>query len=136
MSDLSITAANVLAGSGATTRLGTAGATITAGKAVYLDSSDNEYKLADCDSATAAVRSPVGIALNGASDGQPLVVLTEGPITIGATMTAGIAYYLSPNAGGICPVADVLTGDYPVILGIATSTTVLDVNIQEAGVAI
>jgi hypothetical protein len=33
-------------------------------------------------------------------------------------------------------VADVLAGDYPVIIGIATSTTVLDVSIQEAGVAI
>lgn len=136
MADLSITAANVLAGSGARSKLGTAGATITAGKSVYLDTSDSKYKLADCDSATAAVRSPIGIALNGASDGQPLVVLEQGPITIGATMTAGIAYYLSPNAGGICPVADILTGDYPVILGIATSTTVLEVNIQEAGVAI
>lgn len=136
MADLVITAANVRAGPGARVVLGTAGATITAGKAVYLDSADNEYKLADCDSATAAIRSPAGIALNGASDGQPLVVLEEGPITIGATMTAGIAYYLSPTAGGICPVADVLAGDYPVILGIATSTTVLEVSIQEAGVAI
>lgn len=136
MADLVITAANVRAGTGARVVLGTAGATITAGKAVYLDSADSEYKLADCDSATAAIRSPAGIALNGASDGQPLVVLEEGPITIGATMTAGIAYYLSPTAGGICPVADVLAGDYPVILGIATSTTVLEVSIQEAGVAI
>lgn len=136
MSDLSITAASVLAGTGAKKTLGTAGATITAGKVVYLDPTDNEYKLADCDSATAAVRSPAGIALNGASDGQPLVVLEEGPVTIGATMTAGVAYYLSPNAGGICPVADVLTGDNTIILGMATSTTVLEVNIQESGVAI
>lgn len=136
MSDLSITAASVLAGAGAKKKLGTAGATVTAGKVVYLDSSDSEYKLADCDSATAAVRSPAGIALNGASDGQPLVVLEEGSCTIGATLTAGTTYYLSPNAGGICPLADVLAGDYPVIIGIATSTTVLDVQIQEAGVAI
>lgn len=136
MSDLSITAANVIAGTGAKKALGTAGTTITAGKTVYLDTSDNKYKLADCDSVTAAVRSPAGIALNGASDGQPLVVLEEGPITIGATMTAGIAYYLSPNAGGICPVADVLSGDHTIILGMATSTTVLEVSIQESGVAI
>lgn len=136
MADLSITAASVLAGATAKRKLGTAGATITAGKVVYLDESDSEYKLADCDSATAAVRSPDGIALNGAADGQPLVVLEEGPITIGATLTAGTTYYLSPNAGGICPLADVLAGDYPVIIGIATSTTVLEVQIQEAGVAI
>lgn len=136
MADLTITAANVLAGSGATKVAGTAGATITAGQAVYLDTSDNEYKLADCDHATAAVRAPAGLALNGASDGQPLTVLTGGPITIGATVTAGVAYYLSPTAGGICPVADVLSGDYPTILGIATSATVLDVKIHSAGVAL
>jgi hypothetical protein len=136
MADLSITAANVIAGSGAKKKLGAAGATIVAGKVVYLDASDSEYKLADCDSATAAIRSPAGIALNGASDGQPLVIIEEGPVAIGATMTAGTTYYLSPTAGGICPVADVLAGDYPVIIGVATSTTVLNVNIQEAGVAI
>lgn len=102
---------------------------------VYSDSSDNEFKLADCDSSTAAVRSPVGIALNGASDGQPLKVHTKGPITIGATMTAGVTYYLSQNPGGICPLADLSTGDYRTIIGIASSTTVLDVLIHESGVA-
>lgn len=136
MSDLSITAANVIAGTGARMKLYTAGATITAGQVVYLEGSSGRCKLADCDSATAEVRSPLGIALNGAANGQPLVVLEDGPVTIGATMTAGVAYYLSPNAGGIAPVADILTGDNTIIIGIATSTTVLDVNIQESGVAI
>jgi hypothetical protein len=136
MADLVITAANVLAGSGAKKVAGTAGATITAGQVVYLDSADSEYKLADADSATAAVRSPAGIALHGASDGQPLTILSKGPITIGATVTAGVAYYLSPTAGGICPVADLLTGDYPTVLGLATSATVIEVDIQEAGVAL
>lgn len=136
MTDLVITAANVVAGSGARKTTGTAGATVTAGQIVYLDTTTSTYKLADCDSATAAVRSPAGIALHGASSGQPLTILTSGPITIGATMTAGVTYYCSPTPGGICPVADVLSGDYPVVIGIATSTTVLDVAIQEAGVAL
>ncbi len=135
MADLSVTAANVIAGSGAKIVNGTAGATVTAGQVVYLDSTDSKFKLADCDSATAAVRSPAGIALNGAANGQPLAICTSGPLTIGATMTAGVTYYLSPTAGGIAPVADILTGDYPVIMGLATSATVLNVKIQEAGVA-
>lgn len=136
MADLTLTAASVLPGSNATTRLGTAGATITAGQPVYLDSATSTYKLADTDSATSAVRSPVGFALGGASAGQPLVVQTDGDITLGAVLTAGVAYYLSGNAGGICPVADVASGDYPVILGIAKSTSVLAIKIVEAGVAI
>ena len=56
MADLTLTAASVLAGSNATTRLGTAGATITAGQVVYFDDTTNTFKLADTDSATAAVR--------------------------------------------------------------------------------
>lgn len=132
MADLTITAASVVAGAGATTRSGTAGATITAGQVVYLDSATGTYKLADADGA-AALRSPAGIALHASLSGQPLKILTEGPITIGATVVAGVAYYLSPNAGGICPVADLLAGDYPTILGIATTTAIIDVKIHESG---
>lgn len=135
MADLSITAANVVAGSGARRTTGTAGATITAGQAVYLDASDSKYKLADNNSATAAVRSPDGIALHGAANGQPLTILTSGPVTIGATLTAGATYYLSDTPGGIAPAADLATGEYATIIGIATSTTVLDVDIHESGVA-
>lgn len=136
MADLVITAASVLAGSGAKKVHGTAGATVTAGQVVYLDAATNTYKLADNNSVTAAVRSPAGIALHSAASGQPLTILSAGPITIGATVTAGVAYYLSDTPGGVCPVADLLTGEYPVILGIATSAAIIDVDIQEAGVAL
>lgn len=135
MADLSITAANVTPGSAQKTT-GTAGATITAGQVVYLDPDALTYKLADSDSATAAARSPAGIALHGASSGQPLTVLTSGRITIGATMTAGLAYYVSKTAGGICPVADIASGGYATIVGIAVSTTVLAVQFLESGVAV
>ena len=134
MADLSITAASVVAGSGARKVNGVAGATITAGQVVYLDSSDSKYKLADNDSATAAVRSPAGIALHAASSNQPLTILTAGPITIGATVAAGDVYCMSSTAGGICPVADIAAGDYNTIIGIGTSTTVIDVKLHEAGV--
>ena len=133
MADLSITAANVIADSSARLRTGTAGATITAGQIVYLDPTDNRYKLADCDSATAAVRSPAGMALHGALSGQPLTIAEGGPVALGAILTAGVAYYLSPTAGGVCPVADLSAGDYPTILGIASSTSVLKLRIHEAG---
>lgn len=133
MADLTITAANVVAGSGSKKATGTAGATITAGQVVYFDTTDSKYKLADTDSATAAVRSPAGIALNGASNNQPLTVLTSGPVTIGATVAVGDVYYLSGTAGGLAPFADVAAGDYPCIIGICTSTSVLDVKIHEAG---
>ena len=137
MADISITAANVVKGSNAVVEPGTAGATITAGQVVYKDASDGKYKLADADSATAAAKAPRGIALNGASNNQPLSILRSGDITIGATLTAGTAYYLSPTtAGGICPLADVASGDDVVLLGLAESTSVLAVDIQISGVTL
>lgn len=136
MADLSITAASVLAGTGADVESGRAGAAITAGQIVYRDSATGNYLLADSNSATAAARRPRGIALHAAASGQPLAVHKEGPITIGATMIAGVAYYLSDTPGGLAPVADVGSGEYSSIIGIATSTTVLDVKIHSSGAAL
>jgi len=137
MAALTITAASVLAGSNAATVAGVAGATITAGQVVYKEASTGKYKLADANDATAEVRVPAGIALHGASDGQPLKILTGGNITIGATVTAGTAYYLSPlTAGGIGPLADVTTGDDVVLVGIATTAAIIKVQFLVSGVTL
>lgn len=136
MADLSLTAASVIAGVGAATENGSLGVAVTAGQVLYKAAADGLWYLADSNSATAAVRQPGGIALNGGGIGQPVRVLLSGPITIGATMTAGVAYYLSDTPGGICPVADVGNGEYPCLIGIATSTTVLGVAFQYSGVAL
>jgi hypothetical protein len=136
MADLVITAASVLSGAGALVAHGTAGAALTAGQVVYLDEATSTYKLSDSNSATAAVRDVDGIALHAAASGQPIAVHTRGPITIGATLVAGQTYAASETPGGIQPVADLGSGEYPTILGMATSTTVLNVKIQTAGVAL
>lgn len=136
MADLTITAANVVAGSGSRQANVTAGASVTAGQVVYEDTATDTHKLADNNSATAAARSPKGIALHAATSGQPLTIHKSGPITIGATLTPGVAYYLSDTPGGICPVADLASGEYPTIIGIALSASVLDVKFHESGVAL
>ncbi len=134
MADITITAANVAAGAGSQVDQGTAGATVTAGQVVYLDATTRKYLLADSNGT--GTRVPNGIALNGASNNQPLSVLRSGPVTIGATLTAGTAYYLSDTAGGICPVADVGAAENVVLIGMATSTAVLNVDIQVTGVTL
>lgn len=136
MADISITAANVATASGAVTQPGLAGATITAGQWCYQDPTTNKWLLADNNSATAAARFPGGVALNGASNNQPITIQTSGPLTMGGTLTAGVVYYLSANPGMMCPVADLTTGMFPSSLGIATSTTVFDVNITQSGVSL
>jgi hypothetical protein len=133
MADLVITAASVLADSSARTAHGTAGAAITAGQVVYLDPDTDTYKLADSN--VAAARSPAGIALHAAATGQPLTICEGGLINVGAALDDSVAYYLSDTPGGICPVADVGAGEYSVLLGMATTTALLRLKIQESGVA-
>lgn len=135
MTALSITATSVVAGTDATRETGKAGVAITAGQVVY-KAADGTYKLADTNDASAVVRRPTGIALNGAAVGQPVAVLTKGSITIGAAVVGGTAYYLGGTPGAIVPVADLTTGDRPALLGMATSATVLYVDILAPDVAL
>ncbi|WP_421579965.1 hypothetical protein [Shinella sp. M31] len=134
MADLTITAASVVAGTNSTRDHGTAGETITAGKAVFLDATTNKWMLSDNNGT--GTRAVNGIALNGASLNQPLAIHKSGDITIGATITAGTAYYLSATAGGICPVGDLASGMDPILIGIAKSASVLAVDIQDPGVTL
>lgn len=133
MVDITITPASVVKGSNAQTENGIAGATITAGQVVYLGGS-NKYLLCDSNSATSAARSPRGVALHGASINQPLQIQRAGNITIGATLTAGATYFLSDTPGGICPDADVGTGETVALIGVAKSTSILAIDIQLSGV--
>jgi hypothetical protein len=91
---------------------------------------------ADANAGTEEARRPIGIALNGGAINQPILVQTEGSLTIGASMTAGLVYYLSDTPGGICPVADIGAGEYVCIIGMATSTTVMRLGIEYSGVSL
>lgn len=134
MVDIVITAASVAKGGNALVQQGTAGASITAGQAVYLDSATGRYLLSDNDGT--GTKQVDGIALNGAATGQPLAVQRGGDITIGATLTPGTAYYLSATVGGICPVADVAVGDDVILIGLAKSATNLSLRITDTGVTL
>lgn len=136
MADISITAANVVAGSNASTITGTAGVAITAGQAVYKDPTTNKFLLADNDAVATAAHDALGIALNGAALNQPLVVQKGGDITVGAVLTAGVAYYLSATPGAICPVADLVTGKTVCQLGLAETTGILHIDVQFPGVTL
>jgi len=136
MADLSITAANVVAGSNAVKKSGVGGEVIAAGKTVYLSSTTKKWMLADSNSATAEAKKASGIALNGCALDQPIVVQTAGDITIGATLTPGSPYYLSETPGGIQPAADLASGENVCLLGLAKSATVLSIDIQSPGVTL
>jgi hypothetical protein len=135
MADISVTASAVKPTSSATViARGTAGGTITAGQALYLDSADNKLKTA-ISTTQAQANAVVGIALHGASVDQPIAYATTGDVTFNAVLTAGTVYVLGGASGGISPSADLDSNNnrYGVVLGISTSTTVLRMGVIISG---
>lgn len=135
MTDISITAADVIPSNGARTIEGVSGGTITAGQVVYLDTATNTYKLADADD-TAAKAVVAGIALNAASAGQPVTIQVQGTIDPGGTVVVGEIYVLSGNAGGIAPEGDLASGDYVSIIGVGTTAALISLFIKNSGVQV
>jgi hypothetical protein len=136
MADLSVTAGSVLHTSGTKTT-GVAGAAITAGQALYLDSATNTLKLAQADG-TAAEAAVVGIALHAAGIGQPITYAANGSVmNIGATTAKTTTYLVSAAAGGIAPQADITSGQRITRVGYATATDgsfVVDIKATGASV--
>lgn len=136
MADISITATSVVPGTGAQiNKERVAGETITAGMPVYRKASDDRWWKSQTDG-TSAEADALGIALHAASAGQPLAVQTGGQITIGATIAAGVFYYVSNTAGGICPVADLGTADYVTVIGYGVTTSIMMVYPVATGVVL
>lgn len=140
MSALTITAANVTPNTSTVVPTyfdGIAGATVTAGMPVYADSTDSgKLKAADANASAAAARV-VGIAMHGATAGQPLRIMTDGELNYGAILTVGEIYVAGAGtAGDINPCDDLTAGWYTTILGWARTTSILRVKIAISGVAL
>lgn len=138
MADISLTAANIVPSTRAVRVPGTAGATIAAGQLVYKDASDsNKWKLADGNSATAAVRAVEGIAVNSASAGQPITIVTSDPdLAVGTHgVTIGEPLFLSNTPGGIMPYADLASGNYTAHVAQAKTSTTISFAVHAPAVA-
>ena len=137
MADLTITAANVgISGSGSNTRVVQVGEAVTQGQPGYLLTTDGKYYQTDADD-TAAKAVAAGIFLTAAStDGYAVLAMPGSTINLGATLAVGTVYVLSGTKGGICPAADLATGDYTTILGVATTTSSLVLNFIVSGVQV
>lgn len=132
MADLTITSSSVVKVTGSTSQ-GTAGAAITAGDLLYIDTSDsNKLKLADANN-TSLTATIAGIALCDAASGQEVVYQKDGTITIGATVAVGTFYTASQTAGAIADSADLTTSDYFSVVGYGISTTVIQLKIDNTG---
>jgi hypothetical protein len=141
MADIVITAANVAPGASAIIiKDYKAGAAVTAGQAVYLDTSTTPatWKLIDSNAAVTGneIATSKGIAVNGAASGQLLAVdVADTDLTVGGTLTNGSTVYTSTTAGGVTH--DVpTTGAYPTALGVAKSATKMVLHPVSSGAII
>jgi len=136
MADLTITAANVKLVSGSTQPI-IAGAAVTAAQLVYKASATGKALLSDNDNPTPEVRAIHGMALHAALADQPLTLALNGAVVeLGVILTAGVDYYLSGTPGGICPRADVISTDDPIRVGMALTTSRLQLDINDPGVTL
>ena len=135
MADISITQASVLPTANTQIGRGTVGGstTITQGQSVYIDPTTFVVKLAKSDSGSTSVpvANLAGVALDQAAPGQPITYATQGDVTYNAVLTAGQIYVVSAaNAGGVAPYSDLVSTNYVGVLGVATSTTNLHLDIS------
>ena len=135
MADIAITAASVRPLNGAIVRRFNAGAAVSVGQAVYVDGSGN-VQAADADvlASSQGRGIVVGVGVAGqtaASVGQPVDVVTHGPVAMGASgLTDGAVVYVSVTAGAMDQTKPALTGDYPFIIGWAESDGAIYVQPQ------
>lgn len=133
MASISLTAANIKPLTGAISRRGTAGATLTPGAFVYLDGA-NGWKLADADAVASAQGRGVVVADDSGStsfaSGAVVDIVVFGPVAGYTGMTVGGAVFNSVTAGDLDQTAPALAGDFPFAAGWAESATVLFVQPQ------
>lgn len=121
MAAITVTAASVARVDGEVVNGYLAGATITAGMVVYVDSAGAVQIGTNATSAGSGVSAQlVGIALNNGSSGQPIAILKNGTVNIGGTVAVGMPYALG-TAGGIIPVSDIAGTEYSTHVGEGTT---------------
>lgn len=134
MADLSPTPGSVIGVAGAFAKSEyVAGAAIVAGDIVYVDTANSNVLKLALASGTALQATVKGVALNGASTGQPCSICTSGSINMGCTLTVAGVYILSTNAGKFCLVADLASSSYCSILGVASAADNLKLTINNSG---
>src|SRR4030095_12657864 len=100
MSNISITPANFIPSANATIIQGVAGATITRGQALYLDTAAGTYKLIVLTSTTTDTLA--GLACEDAAAGQPILIVTKDPaLAIGGGCASGDTIWCSNTTAGM-----------------------------------
>lgn len=126
MADLTITAANVTLVSGTTGKKNATG-TIGVGQPLYADSTST---VAQASNAAGSTDEVVGISLNAATAGQPVVyAMNNAVVGFGAILTVTETYVLSAS-GLISPIGDIATNDYVTRLGYGLTASNMQLDLK------
>lgn len=136
MSDHAPTLASIAASDAASLLDVVSGVAVPQGDVVYLDTANaNVAKLAKANG-TLLESTVAGIALNGVSAaGRPLKIATLDTLFApGITIGSGVAVYLSPTTPGkMCPVGDLASTNYAVLIGIGKGSNKINLKPVQGG---
>ncbi len=123
---------------GASAAVATAGVTIVPFQLLYRKTSDAKLYLAN--SASAEEATVIGISMTGASTDEPVsyVPATAGAFIESATAlwTKGDVYEVASTGGAFAQSGDATSGDFVTVVGVAVSTTKLQIINAGTGVSI
>ncbi len=137
MADYTVTSANVKI-SGQNVRPSTVlvGEAVSEGQYLYLDTATSKYMLADATSSATALVA--GVALTSAVADGYLLMQTSRTYFAGTTLVKGDPVYLSKTASGgnIAPHADLVATNFVTLIGHASSTTEIELDINPTGIEV
>jgi len=140
MTNLTQTPANVAPGAlTLRTKPVTWGETITQGMPVYKSTTDQKYYKASAGTLVASKAEAIAMSA-GVADGPGIIALPSNIpgvalVNLGATLAVGEVYAVSATAGAIAPYSDLVSTKFVTILGVATTTALLDLCCVASGVA-
>ena len=109
--------------------------TMVRSSAVYRDSADGSFKLADADAV--GLTDVYGIAITPGAVGEYGLIATDGEVElVGVTMVKGMIYCLGPTPGQLCRETDLTAGCEVVHVGTAVTTTRLRIKIEKTGIVL
>lgn len=137
MAAITITAVSIGVGADAAFERFEVGEAVDHGELIYFDTANGDYRLADADAEASAKAAGIAVTA-GAGDGSYVLAITRGKLLIqsGPGMVKGTEYYCGTTPGQIVPKSDLASGDYVTRVGIANSTTELQVDIRVTGVTL
>jgi hypothetical protein len=122
------------------------GGAVVVGATVYMLANAAGAQKADCNG-TAPARNVCGVVISGqAGSGGNVRVRQRGPVTLTTAqwdavtgdsggLTPFVEYYLSATAGQLAKTVPATTGDNVVVVGIALSTTVMNILIRHSRIS-